>query len=72
MAAILRAVRGPNARDEIMVATMLLTSRTPFRKPNTRARVMTRMSSGDMVIHVVAKSVSCDDAISDQQKNSRD
>ncbi len=43
--AIPSAVAGLKARDEIMVATMLLASRIPFRKSKIRARAITMMSS---------------------------
>src|SRR5688572_7101764 len=58
IAVMLNAVRGPKARDEIMVATILLASRMPLRKSKTSARAITIMSSGDMVVfNVVARTV---------------
>jgi hypothetical protein len=42
-AVIHSATRGGKAREEIMVATTLLESWTPFRKSNTRASMMTAM-----------------------------
>src|SRR5512138_3724345 len=48
-AAIPSAVRGPKARDEIIVATILLASRIPFRKSKTSARAITRISSWGIV-----------------------
>src|SRR5512143_1869679 len=42
------ATRGEKARDEIIVATILLESCTPFRKSKHRARAITAMSTGVM------------------------
>src|SRR5512143_1527213 len=42
------ATRGEKARDEIIVATMLLESCTPFRKSKHSARAITAMSTGVM------------------------
>ena len=49
MDAMLNAVCGLNAREEIMVATTLLTSRIPFRKSKINASMIPIMSSWDIV-----------------------
>src|SRR6266540_6098096 len=50
MEAMLNAVCGLNARDEIIVATTLLTSRIPFRKSKVNASMITIISSWDIVL----------------------
>src|SRR3989304_1172678 len=48
-AVIPRAVCGWNAREEIMVATILLESRIPFKNSKINARIITRINSEDIV-----------------------
>jgi hypothetical protein len=45
---MLSAARGDRARDEIIVATMLLESWMPFRKSKIKAKIMTAITSGVM------------------------
>ncbi len=45
-AVMARATRGERAREEIMVATTLLESCTPFRKSKMRARTITAIRIG--------------------------
>ena len=45
-AVVPRATRGEKAREEIMVATMLLESCTPFRKSKTRANAIAASRMG--------------------------
>jgi hypothetical protein len=42
-----KAILGLMARDEIIVATILLESVTPFRNVNHKMRAMTMRTSGD-------------------------
>jgi hypothetical protein len=47
---MIKALRGDMARDEIMVATMLLASWNPFRKSNTRAMAMMIINRSDIQV----------------------
>ena len=43
-----RAARGDRARDEIIVATTLLESCTPFRKSNPSAKIISSIAADDI------------------------
>ena len=51
-------------RDEIIVATMLLASRIPFRKSKIRAKTITIMSSWDIISNRCRCEERSDEAIS--------